>query len=225
MSKQSTHPIVVGFALLGLAMLACPGWADPVPDQEILKAAQEGLPRFLAAIPPEEIESFGFHNQEELGRATLGEPFLIHKMLPNDIFEYAEDGWASDLIRPTHTWLFPVICDGTPRTLLTVAPMSGRWGAVDIGGLSPAPEIQELKTLWPASQGWELSYVLVYQTGSQFMMVSRAGLDYIVPIESTARLLGIVPDGKPFQYELKGIPEIVDALVPFVHSALEGLEQ
>ena len=41
-------------------------------------------------------------------------------------------------IRPTDVWQFPVVWDGTPRTLLTIDRMPGGWQAVDLGGLSPA---------------------------------------------------------------------------------------
>ena len=52
----------------------------------------------------------------------------------------------------------------------------------------------ELRAAYLPEEGYELSYVHVFQTGSQFIRLRRGNLTYFLPIESSARALGLVEE-------------------------------
>ncbi|MCK4413552.1 MAG: hypothetical protein KAY32_08415 [Candidatus Eisenbacteria sp.] len=190
-----------------------------------MAAARDGLLEFLRAVPMNELEYFGFHDQDELSRATLGEPFRVYTMLPSEILAVAGGEPTAATIHSTTLWQFPVLCDGTSRTLLTIDDMDGIWAAVDLGGLSPAIEMRELADRWPRSQGYELEYVRVFQTGSQFISVTKDNLSHLVSLESTARSLGMLAEGEAFEYQLMDVSAVVAILAPFVWANLETTQE
>jgi hypothetical protein len=98
--------------------------------------------------------------------------------------------------------------------------MPGGWEAVDLGGLSPAVEMEELAGRWPASEGYELKYVRVFQTGSQFIAVAKDGTVHLVPVESTARSLSMLEEDERFEYQRVLVSDVVHILAPFVQRAL-----
>jgi hypothetical protein len=211
-------PIVIVSLMAGTGALALPP-NEEVPPQA-LAAAREGLPRFLQALPAQELEHYGFGDPRELSRATLGEPFRLYTLDPQDIFDCARGRLASLPERPTNRWLFPVICDARPRTILAVADLDGAWRAIEIGGLSPAPQMQELARQWPAAQGYRLRYIQVYPGGTQFVQVAKDDMTDFVPLETTARVLGLLGAGEPYDYPLVPPDEIAAALEPIVRAGL-----
>jgi hypothetical protein len=210
-------PIVV------LSLASAAGAFALPPDEappEALAAARDGLPQFLQAIPEQDLEHYGFSSARELSRATLGEPFRLYTLDPSDIFECARGSLAAMPERPTNRWLFPVICDARPRTILAVADLDGAWRAIEIGGLSPAPEMRELARQWPPAQGYRLSYIQVYPGGTQFVEVAQDDLIGLVPLESTARVLGLLGAEERYDYPLFPPDEIATALETIVRSGL-----
>ncbi|MBU1700719.1 MAG: hypothetical protein KJ927_13130 [Candidatus Eisenbacteria bacterium] len=214
-------------SLLILSPLVIPG-AGAQPDPEAagvipkaaIHAAQQGLQRFLDLIPPGELGHFGFQDRGELSLAALGEPFMIYTLTADEILADAEDLSRMAGIHPTGVWQFPVVAAGSPRTLLTVDQMPDGWEAVDLGGLSPAPEMEVLVARWPASDGYQLRYLFIYQTGSQFVWVTGKGESQLVPLEATARSLGLLDEGSRFEYRPMPLSEAVAILAPYVRLAL-----
>ena len=211
-------PSVVGVSLLiGVAAFALP-YDDPAPP-EVLEAARVGLPRMLRAIPEQDLGFYGFADAPELPRATLGEPFQLYTLDPQEIGDFAQGRIALLETHPTNRWLFPVVCDDRPRTLLAVAYLGGAWQAIEIGGLSPAPEMRELARQWPAAQGYRLRYIQVFAGGAQLVQVANEELADLVPLESTARALGLIAPDETYDYPLMTPDEIATALEPIVRAA------
>jgi len=212
-------PIVVALSLLvGTAAFALTA-VEEIPP-EALAAAREGLPRFLQALPEQELEHYGFGDHGELSRATLGEPFQLYTLDPYEVIGYAQGSIGSLVERPTNRWLFPVVCDGRPRTILKVAEIGGVWQAIEIGGSSPAPQMRDLALQWPAAQGYRLRYIQVYPGGTQFVKVAQEGFSGLVPLESTARALGLLGPDETYDYPLLPPDEIATALAPLVRAGL-----
>jgi len=202
-----------------------PAWVYPENAPEaVLAAAEVGLPKFLGFVPLDELEHYGFRDAAELNRASLGSGFLVHTMMPVDILAFADGDADGVPVRATRMWLFPVMCDGTPRTLLTVDWMENGWEAVNLGGVSPGPEMIELAGRYPESAGSELAYVRVFQTGSQFVMVAAEGRSRLIPLEWTARSLGMIEADEPFFYREMDISEVTAFLAPHVRGSLERIQ-
>lgn len=219
-NSQAFHRVWVCL-LAGLLLLSGVSGAEPVPEG-VVAAAEAGLDRFLPKIPAGEEEYFAFADRDEISLATLGEPFRVFTLHPQDVIEFAEGRAGEPPIRETQMYQFPVMCDGTARTLLTVDWHREQWRGVDLGGRSPGPEMIELRAAYPLDEGYELSYVHVFQTGSQFIRLSRGDLVYFLPIESSARALGIVEEGDTYDFALMDMAEIAYTLAPHLRAALEG---
>lgn len=101
---------------------------------EIVAAARAGLRKLLDAIPADRAGSYGFAGRAELERAALGAPYQV---------------WTSDAdegaVTATDEWRFPVIVDGSPRALLTVARVDGEYRAVDLGATALSRELGGLE--------------------------------------------------------------------------------
>lgn len=192
---------------------------DTVPPG-VLAAATSGLPRFLSAITPGEMEHFRFAGEGEIARAELGSPFQVHCLRPDEILDFADGKTGEVTIEPMSLWQFPVLCDGSIRTLLTVDQVDGGWEAVDLGGFSPAYEMEEVAFHWPPGEGYGLRYVRVFPTGSQFIAVTRENQTRFVPLESTARSLGLIGYEDAYYYEPFEVERVVEALAPELRTSL-----
>jgi len=224
MVKRQRIFLLVSTVILCITAIGQATYAATVPA-EVIDAANGGLPKFLDLIQADDVRHYGFDNPAELSRVVLGNPFLIYTLWPDDILAFAE-GRAVDLpIRPTSMWQFPVLCDGEVRTLLTVDLMDGRWEAVKIGGLAPGPEMAGLAERWQESGGYDLKYVHVFQTGSQFIAVTREKTTRFVPIEWTARALGLLHEEEEFRYRRMNPSEIIPVLAPHVRANVELIEE
>lgn len=206
------------FLWIGAGVLALPPAADVPP--ETLIAARDGLPRFLRALPEAELTHYGFDDSRDLPRASLGEPFRLYTLAPEDVFAGAQGNVAAMEGRATHRVIFPVICDGRPRTLLTVAEIRGSWQAIEIGGLSPAPQLLELERQWPAAEGYRLRYLQVYPGGMQFVQVAQENVFGLIPLETTARSLDLLPPDETYDFPILPPEEIAIALEPIVRAGL-----
>lgn len=148
MRRRTTQRVTWPLALLVLA--SCAGREEPgapsagptavvarglealaAPEaKEAIAAARAGLQRFLDAIPPEKLASFGFADRAELARATLAAPYEM----------WTNDAQASG-IATMGEWRFPVTVDGAYRALLTVSQVDGKYRAVNLGGAALAQEL------------------------------------------------------------------------------------
>ena len=211
-------PIVVALSLAaGTVAFALPS-DDQIPP-EARDAGRAGLPEMLKAIPEKDLAFYGFADPQEFSRVTLGEPFRLYTLDPQEIIDFAEGRAGSMEERPTNHWLFPVICAGRLRTVLTVAYLDGIWQAIEIGGPNPAPEMHELALQWPAAQGYRLRYIQVFAGGAQFVQIANGESSELVPLESTARALGLIAKDEIYDYPLVAPDDIATALEPIVRAA------
>ena len=221
MSNPQAFPRVWVCLLAGLLLLSGVPHAEPVPEG-VAAAAEAGLERFLPKIPAGEEAFFAFADRDEIDRATLGEPFRVFTLHPQDVIDFADGRAGEPAIRETQLCQFPVMCDGTARTLLTVDWHRGQWAAVDLGGRSPGPELIQLRAEYPPEEGYALTYVHVFQTGSQFILLKRDDLTYLLPLESSARALGLAEETEPYEFALMEMAEVALTLAPHLRAALEG---
>lgn len=205
--------------LISLLMMSSSN-AESAPD-EVVSVARDGLHKFLNAIPEGELRHFGFTSKEELDQTTIGAPYRIYTIRPSEIFSYGGEADISPLLSATEHWLFPVICSGKARVLLTVALMHGQWRAVDLGGASVAVEIERVARTWPASQGYEMKFIRVYQASSRFILLTKDGVSNLVPLKGASIVLGLVKKGERYEYKQMSPAEVLPKLAPVVEAALQ----
>ena len=170
-----------------------------VPPSEVAVAAEAGLVRFLAEIPPTELVNFGFAEGEATGPARIGDPWQLYTITPDALLSAREKTEVEDLITPTGLWYFPVILDGTSRVIINVDRMDGRWEAVAFGSAPLAGELEKISRQWPKAGGYTPKLVAVYQAAAYF---------FTVPEKSSRNLTPLTFDGIGFGgYLQKSLPE------------------
>ncbi|HXS38099.1 MAG TPA: hypothetical protein VN721_15455 [Flavipsychrobacter sp.] len=107
----------------------------------VMRTAQQELPRFMALIPADHANLYGFSTDDNLQTCTVGKPFQMLAL--NADFYNGNYVAGKTYIVPGKVWRVPVISNGAYRTLLTVAGDNGNYNAVDIGGAGLATELQQ----------------------------------------------------------------------------------
>ena len=171
------------------------GFCSPQPYETPTKAteaATEALPIFLKAIPLQELDRFNFNSPQELNRATLGEPFRIFTINPQDILSYDGQTKVSELIKAIDIWFFPVEVQGRARTLLRVEKTDEAWKAVSIGASALAREWASIEKAHPRQPGSQKTFIRIYSAVSDYVL-----FDYfqegsvLVPLSSASTFEGV----------------------------------
>jgi hypothetical protein len=154
-----------------------------------------------------------------MARADLGVPFRVYALALDDLAACAQGAVAEAPLEPTTLWQFPVHCEGSPRTLLTVDFHEGAWRAVDLGGLSPAHEMDDMRLHRPDHEGYTVRYVRVFAIGCQWLTATRDGVTEWIPLESTGRALRLIGPEDSFGYESFTAQEAAAAMLPHAEAA------
>ena len=70
----------------------------PEAPQEVIQAAEEGLPYWLSQIPPSQMENFGFSEDDNLDEAVLGRPFHEYLINRAEVVNYEEGDTIYDVL-------------------------------------------------------------------------------------------------------------------------------
>jgi len=169
-------------AAIGIILLL-PGLISAgVPPPEVEAAAEAGLARFLAEIPPAELVKLGFPAGEDPAGAAVGEPWLLYTITPAALRSAGAETEVESLVTPTGLWFFPVILSGAPRCVITVARMDGEWEAVEIGKAGLAGELGKISSRWPKASGYSPKLVAVYQAVAYFFTVPELDPGNLTPL-------------------------------------------
>lgn len=147
----------------------------PPEAQEAVAAAREGLRRFLDLIPPGEHAAFGFPAPADLGRARLAAPYRTFTLDPAGLSATSE-------------WRFPVVVDGSPCALLTVAGAPGRMKAVDLGAAGLARELGALERARAVAPASPRSLLRVFALRADFAAYETGAEASFEPLASARRL-------------------------------------
>lgn len=146
-------------------------------------AAEAGLVKFLTeVIPPSGLVNFGFAAGEDVSGASLGDPWLLHTITPDALRAATAETAVTDLVTPTGLWYFPVLLSGTPRCVITVTRVKGKWEAVGIGKAPLAVELGKISTRWPKQSGYTPKLVAVNQAAAYFFTVPEGDPGNLTPL-------------------------------------------
>jgi hypothetical protein len=161
-------------------------------NQDAQTAAISGLKFWLDAIPKSELEKYGFSKKSELAQVTLGPPFQLYTIHPKKILRYKGEEIADIISAAGERWFFPVLVNGGFRTMLIVARKGSAYKAVGIGYVGLSRQLGTIRAQWPASKGYNIKLVRVYEAFSDFALVEKGGeKPGLVPLESASRALGL----------------------------------
>jgi hypothetical protein len=206
--------------VISLSLLIVPTLRAETPPAEVVEAATDGLSEFLNGIPEGELEHFGFSSEDELATATVATPLRVYTISSRSIISFEEDSDVLSVASPTNLWLFPVVCSGEARTILTVDLMEGEWMAVDLGGSSLAAELDQVALDVAQLEAYETRFVRVYRANSDFVLLSKDEVSRLVPLRSAALALGLLERGKTYEYKVMAPSEVLPRLAPVVSRSL-----
>jgi hypothetical protein len=165
----------------GLGLWANTLWAQPVPN-EVLNAASNGLPAFLASVSLGNRELYGFTNDTELAQAQLGAPFRVYTITPKNLASHPAEGKLTPLLSETMLWYFPVLVGDDTRAILVVDRMADGWKAVAIGYAPLALELHRITKQWPASAGYHPRLVAAFSANRLYFTVPEVDDHNLSPI-------------------------------------------
>jgi hypothetical protein len=192
---REVFALFVFVVLLAIFMMHGTALCAEEPPAAVKEAAVKGLTSLLPAIVGDSLKHYNFSDPKELDKATLGGPFRVYTITPENILSYSSGVPVERIISPTSVWLFPVIAEGEVRTLLTVDQVDGGWKAVAIGSSGLAKQWASIMQVRPSSEGYDHTFVRVFQATSDIVLVSRLGETEIIPLESARVSLGLVQGG------------------------------
>ena len=168
-------------AMVVVAFSAIQAQPQPVPA-EVASAAIHGLSKFLALIPANMMEDYGFQNQQELKIAKLGKPFQLYTMPPLRLQAYREEMTVKSLLLPTQMWYFPVTCRDEYRAILIVDRIDNQWQAVSFGHVPLSRHLSEIKRQWTDNRGYQPVLVAIFQARSYLFHLPELDNQNLTPI-------------------------------------------
>jgi len=191
---KKRHLIFITFTVV-LIMIIGTGYSAGLSasdSKDAQAAAIKGLKSWLEVIPKSELGKYGFSKESELTQATLGDPFQVVSIQTQKILQYKGEDIADIISAADERWYFPVLVNGAFRTMLIVARKGNAYKVVGIGYSGLARELGTVRAQWPASRGYNVKLVRVYQAYSDFVLVEGGGeKSGLVPLESANRNLGL----------------------------------
>jgi hypothetical protein len=186
--------IVITFTFV-LIMIVDRGFSAGLPESaatDARTAAIQGIKYWLKVIPGRNLKGYGFSNKTEFTQATLGKPIRVYTIQPQKILHYKGEGIAAIISATDERWFFPVLVKDRYRTILIIVRRGGTYKAVGIGYAGLARELNAIAARWPASKGYNIKLVRVYQAFCDFVLLEGGGeKPALVPLESANRALGL----------------------------------
>jgi hypothetical protein len=156
-------------------------WAEPAPP-EVMNAASNGLPAFLASVSLGNKELYGFTNDAELAAARLGTPLRVFTITPRNLASHPAESKVAPLLSETSLWYFPVQVGDDTRAVLVVDHMEDGWRAVAIGYAPLARELHLIRKQWSASAGYHPRLVAAFAANRLYFTVPEVDDHNLSPV-------------------------------------------
>ena len=184
---------------------------------EALAAASQGLPGFLASVPPGDEAMYGFVPGGELTQARLGAPLRLYTITPAALAGGRAAVSVGGLLADTTMWYFPVQVGEEVKAMLVVDRMEDGWRAVSFGYAPLAREWNVIAKQWPAAKGFHPRLAVVFQAQQYWFTVPEVDDRNLTPVATPG---GYGPKAKGGYAALHGLAESVRALQPAVAKAV-----
>jgi hypothetical protein len=175
------------------------------------EVARQELPGVLQRIADIGSEKYGFTDTSELSSVTLGQPYEVYSLEPQAIQQHRSGTKIVDLLRQENAWIFPVLVNGSAKTLLTVGLQNGEWHIVSFGGQALA---QRLALYQSQASVEHIKLVKVYNVYGTFALSADQQGETLALLQSY-----------PGLFEGIGVSALTsftpDELLPYVAKAIE----
>ena len=184
----------MGLFFLCLLSFPAASYADQGAPPAVWAAARNGLPGYLRALPEDALLDYGFTSPQELPHAQLGQPYRVHILTADGLQKAAAQHIVEPFLMSTDTWVFPVLVDQQPRTLLWVDRMPEGYRAVQLGNTILAQLLAGWETRLPdllrqQDRGsFQLRLVQMPQLLTDLLLLSSPKAEYIAPLHVSPEL-------------------------------------
>jgi hypothetical protein len=131
-------------------------------------AAEAGLKRYLAALPPGASALYGIPTGTNYDTIRFGNAFQMAVISPAALDQWTPFTPLNSLTKPTTAWWFPVLVQEKMAALLIVENIAGEWRAVSFGLSDMAKAIHQVETQWADHQEGRPQWILSPQAGQLF---------------------------------------------------------
>ena len=111
----------------------------------VLKAAQTELDFWLKVIPKADFYNYGFIDEYELKKVSLGDPIPIYNIDSNKIMNYKGEKIITLFSPFSGTWMVPIQIEDEYRSLLTVEKVKENYKVAGIGKAQIASQMYNAK--------------------------------------------------------------------------------
>ena len=184
--------IILFLAVIGMSPSSLQA-GDPakIVPKEVMRAGTNGLKLWWKAIPPQDIEKYGFERQTKFEDLSLGQPYCVMTINPQQLAAASNQQDIRSILTATNMWLFPVLQRGKPGALLTVDLMGKEWKAVGIGSAGIAGELDMMEHTWTDEEGFGKIFVRVFQATCDILLIVKGDSVNVVPFESARVALNL----------------------------------
>lgn len=180
--------------------------------QEIVQAAEDGLPAFLDRIPSGMQEWYGFENYDILRESYPGTPFQLYTITPSAVRNYQVGESVDSLLSETSMWYVPVMLGNKVKTLLLVDLINGHWEAVSLGYATLAREVASIQSQWPGSKGYAPRIISIFQAKEHFFNIPSKDQFNLTPIRTRQmpKVQGLYSDVHELHQEIERLKPIIE---------------
>jgi hypothetical protein len=145
------------------------------PAVEVMAAAREGLISRVKKRKIEERRFLGFESQDDIDNAELGEGFKVFGMDTNKILGESVPPDFQSVSVGSGGWHFPIVANGKTVTQIGCRLANGIWRCRDLGPAGLGKAVAELRTIFPASSGYQFRIVSTIVGAKTYIEISQGG--------------------------------------------------
>lgn len=182
-SRRST-PRLLTLALISLVAVSARSSVGADAPPEVSVAASNGLPVFLAKVPLDSKQQYGFPDDADFSKIHLGSPVLLQTIRPSALASNQMSETVSSVVSDTSMWYFPVLMGAEVKAMLVVDRQGNEWKAVSLGYAPLATEWNQVLHQWPAARGYHPKLIAVFQAKRHYFTVPELGDLNLTPLFS-----------------------------------------
>lgn len=169
-------------ALISLVVVAARSSVGADAPPEVYAAATNGLPWFLAKVPPDSKQQYGFPDGADFSKIHLGSPLLLRTIRPSALSSNQTSEAVSSVVSDTSMWFFPIMLDTEVKAMLVVDRQGNEWKAVSLGYVPLVTEWNQVSRQWPAAKGYHPRLIAVFQAKRFYFTVPELGDHNLTPL-------------------------------------------
>ena len=131
----------------------------------------------------DDVKNYGFKDEQELARATLGNPYQVFVLSPEAVQAYQPGQHIASILTQEPRLEFPVLVDGQARSLLTVVQLDGRWQIVGFGAFPNSQKLVQLQERL-AKTNAVIKLIRFDETWSTFALVEQDNQAMLIHLSS-----------------------------------------